>query len=153
MTETLKAILLVHVKTHVEHYIVLEAFSDLVLIGILEGSSVSGILPMLVVNSPLIACVLSTPQASEDPLTSELPILMACGCTPRFVVFAFENTGCALRNYPHYLLVSDGGGEYHSSFFPLTSPHSPCCPSFLFDLTIISFLVFMSDVCRVRLGK
>lgn len=107
--------------------------------------TVSGVVPVLVVNSLLVPSVLSTPQASEDPLKSKSPILMSRGSTRRFVVFASENTGPARRNYPQCSLVSDGGGGYHSSFYP-PSPFSPCCPSFLFDLTIKSSPVFMSDV-------
>lgn len=87
---------------------------------------------------------LTTPQASEDPLKSKSPILMSRGSAPRFVVFASENRGPAWRNYPQQSLVSGRGGGYHSYFPP--SPRSPRCPSSLFDLTIKSSPVFMSDV-------
>lgn len=111
----------------------------------LVGGRLPGVVPALVVNSLLVPSVLSAPQASEDPLKSKSPILMSHGSIRRFVVFASENTGPAWRNYPQHSLVSDGGGGYRSSFFP-PSPCSPLCPSFLFDLTIKSSLVFVSDV-------
>lgn len=77
----------------------MEAFTDLVPIGILGGDSLTGMVPVLVVNSLLVPSVLLTPQASEDPLKSKSPILMSRGSTTRFVVFASENTGTARRNY------------------------------------------------------
>lgn len=132
-------------RAQVGYYSAVEAFTDLVPIGILGGDSLSGVVPVLVVNSLLVPSVPSTPQASEDPLKSKSPILMSCGSTRHFVVFVFEKTGSALRNYPQSLLVSDKGGGYHSSVFP-HSPSSPCCPSSLFDLTIKSFPVFVSDI-------
>lgn len=76
---------------------------------------------------------LTTPQASEDPLKSKSPILMSHGSTQHFVVFASENTGPAWRNYPQHSLASDGGGGYHSPFFP---------PNSL--LSSLSFLSFWS---------
>lgn len=100
--------------------------------------SLSGVVPVLV-NSLLVPSVLSTPQATEDPLKSNLPILMSRGSTRRFVVFASENTGPARRNYPHHPLVSDGGGGYHSSF----SPH---LPALLAVLTF--FLISPSNLSR-----
>lgn len=132
-------------RAQVGCYRTVEAFADLVPIGILGGESLSGMVPVLVVNSLLVPSVLSTPQASEDPLKSILPILMSRGSARRFVAFASENTGPAPRNYPHHSLALDGGGGHHSSSFP-TSPSSPCCPYSLFDLAIKSFPVFMSDV-------
>lgn len=108
-------------SAQVGHYSMVEAFADLVPIGILGGDSLSGVVPVLVVNSLLVPSVLSTPQASEDPLKSKSPILMSHGSTRRFVVFASENTGPARRNYPQHSLVSDGGGGYRFSF----SPHLP----------------------------
>lgn len=127
------------------YYRTVEAFADLVPIGILGGESLSGVVPVLVVNSLLVPSVLSTPQASEDPLKSILPILMSRGSTRRFVAFASENTGRARRNYPHRSLAWDGGRRTSFFLFP-TSPSSPRCPYSLFDLTIKSFPVFMSDV-------
>ncbi len=112
------------------YYRIVEAFTELVPIGILGGDSLPGLLPILVVNSLLVPSVLLTPQASEDPLKSKSPILMSRGSTRRFVVFASENTGTAQRNYPQHSLVSDGGGGYRSSF----SPISP--------LSLLSFLSF-----------
>lgn len=87
-------------SAQVGYYSMVEAFTDLVPIGILGGDSLSGVVPVLVVNSLLVPSVLSTPQASEDPLKSKSPILMSRGSTRRFVVFTSENTGPALRNYP-----------------------------------------------------
>lgn len=95
-----------------------EAFTDLVPIGVLGGDGLSGVVPVLVVNSLLVPSVLSTPQASEDPLKSKSPILMSRGSTRRFVVFASENTGAARRNYPEHSLVSDGGGGYLPPHLP-----------------------------------
>lgn len=83
----------------------MEAVTDLVPTGILEGGRFSGVLPAMVVSSLLIPSVLSTPRASEDPLKSNLPVLMSHGSAPCFIVFASENN--AQRNYPHHLLVSD----------------------------------------------
>lgn len=119
------------------------------LIGILSRESLSGVVPVLVVNSLLVPSVLPTPRASEDPLKSNLPILMSRDSTQCFVVFASENTGPALRNYPHHSLVSDGGGGYHS-FFPHISL-----------LSLLSLLSFWSNLSwflwvtftRERLGK
>lgn len=75
----------------------MEAFTELVPTGILEGRRLSGVVPTLVVNSLLIPSVLCSPPASEDPLKSNLPILMSHGNTLCFVIFASENT--AQRNY------------------------------------------------------
>lgn len=105
------------------YYSIVEAFTDLVPIGILGGDRLSGVVPVLVVNSLLVPSVLSTPQASEDPLKSKSPILMSRGSTRRFVVFASQNTGPARRNYPEHSLVSDGGGGHLSSLPP--PPHLP----------------------------
>lgn len=44
------------------------AFTDLVPIGILNRESLSGVVPMLVVNSLLVPSVLPTPRASENSL-------------------------------------------------------------------------------------
>lgn len=79
-----------------------EAFTDLVPIGILGGDTLSAVVPVSVVNSLMVPSVLSTRQASEDPLKSKSPILMSHGSTRRFVVFASENTGPAQRNYPQH---------------------------------------------------
>lgn len=118
---------------------------SLVLFGILGGDGLSGVVPVLVVNSLLVPSVLSTPQASEDPLKSKSSILMSHGSTRRFVVFASENTGRARRNYPQHVFASDGGGGHRSSF----SPHLPHLLAVLL-LFLISPSnlppVFMSDV-------
>lgn len=109
--------------------------------------------PTLVVNSLLIPSVLCSPPASEDPLKSNLPILMSHGSASCFVIFASENT--AQRNYPTTSWCQIGGGEFFLSFLP----PPPCLPAsltvlnFLFDLAIKSLLFFVSDVCRAWLGK
>lgn len=107
--------------------------------------------PTLVVSSLLIPSVLSTPRASEDPLKLNLPILMSRGSAPCFIVFASENI--AQRNYPHYLLVSDWGRRISRTRTYPCLPASLAVLNFLFDLTIKYLPVFVSDVCRVRLGK
>lgn len=127
----------------------MEAFTGLVPAGILEGGRLFGVVPTLVVSSLLIPSVLSTPRASEDPLKSNLPILMSRGSAPCFIVFASENI--AQRNYPHHLLASDWGRRISQP--PSCLPASLAVLNFLFDLTIKYLPVFVSDVCRARLGK
>lgn len=75
---------------------------------------------------------LTTPQASEDPLKSKSPILMSRGSTVHFVVFAYENTGPAWRNYPQHSLVSDGGRRALFPFPPIS------------QFSLLSFLSFWS---------
>lgn len=115
-----------------------EAFTDLVPIGILGGDSLSGVVPVLVVNSLLVPSVLSAPQASEDPLKSKSPILMSRGSTRRFVVFAYENTGPRSEELPSALVGCRMGEE---GIVPLFSP-----PSTLAVLPF--FLISPSDLPR-----
>lgn len=139
-------------RAQVGYYRTVEAFADLVPIGILGGESLSGVVPVLVVNSLLVPSVLSTPQASEDPLKSILPILMSRGSARRFVAFASENTGPALRNYPHRSLVLDGGGGHHSSFFPHLPARLAVLTLFLISPSNLSRFLWVTFT-REQLGK
>lgn len=130
-----------------------EAFTDLLPIGILGGDSLSGLVPVLVVNCLLVPSVLSvrslwpdTDNSSSIWRPSEVKIAHfdVSWQHPAFCCICFWKQGPCLEELSSALVGVGRGGGIILLFPP--SLCSPCCPSFLFDLTIKSFLVFMSDV-------